>query len=225
VESQVLTGVLRAAIVALAFGAALRAAPVTGAAPDEFEVSSSVQHTQINGLEINIRAVSSAIAPGRACAATAQRWSRAGQSIAAACTRAGVWLLVSRRTGVLEQTLQLQPAAGGSVGYLSELDLTARPGAPPLPLLPLPLGARVTEVVQSSEARAVVVQFTVRLPAAPATALRQLIACAREHSWAVTRMSSVVDFRRGAVAVRGIVDQDFGGSSIVLIERRAVRRQ
>ena len=229
--SRMLSRFVAAMALALACSADCRAAPAVSEMPEGFVVASVAQHLRINGLDIEISALSSAVSPERACALLAHRWRRASDSGPLDCRKAGAWLLITRCVGRRERTVQLRAANDGTTGYLSELDVGARPATPPTPRLPLPSGARVLSVLQSSEPDGEIAQFTVGMPLPPAMALQQLRSGAVAHRWKVAlpsyaaSESKMLDFSHGPDDIRAIVVPVTGGSSVVLIERHTALRQ
>ena len=216
----------------LVCGGDVRAAPAFGSLPEDLAVAPLLQRLRINGIELAISAMSSAVAPERSCARIAQRWARARGIVPGPCQRRGEWWLISRRAGMHEQTAQLQSTNNGSAGFLSELDLAAPPMALPAPLLALPAGARVLNVVQSAGQGDAMAQFTVALPQPPSVAVRQLIASALARGWQIapTSRGALLDLKRGSVEIRAIVDAAVIGeagerSSVVMIERHGPERR
>jgi hypothetical protein len=226
-----LTRILATVALTLACGTDVRAAASLSGLPEDLVVAPVAQQMRINGLAVGISALGSEGSPEQACARIARQWQQLRNAQVSGCQRSGAWLLISRRIGMREQTVQLQASTRGSVGLLSELDLSARPIAPPLPQLPLPAGAQVRNALQSGGQGEQIAQFTVDLPLPPAVAARQLQAVAQTQGWQSGRQSGrqsgaarspgaiVLDFERGSVDVGALLLGAGGASVLVLIER------
>ncbi len=189
--------------------------------PDSLQLASAVLHLRINGLNVNSRVFTSTLEPASACALLEQRWQRSGNDgRSALCQRAGKWLLIAHRAGGVVQTAQFQGSGGGSRGFLSEVDPLASQAAKVYPQLPLPVGARLVNSVQSVVNHDAVAQFTINLPWTPAAALMRLRQAARERGWVAVAGSatSVVDFQRGELAARAVALRSAGGCTLVLVE-------
>ncbi len=223
--------------IAMAIGLSLacasncRAAVPASDLPEQFSVVSVAQHVRLNGLPADIEAISTFADPQRACAWIAGHWEKLGYASLSGCRRSGEWLLVTRCVGLQEQTAQLRGSPAGAIGYLSKLDLRARPAKPPWPRIPLPAGARVLSVLQSSVPGGEVVQFTVALPMPPAMALRRLGLDAGRLGWAISdapdpgSSGGMFELRRNSEELRGILTGLARGSGLVLVERVGARRQ
>lgn len=209
---------------ALAFGLALAPAWACGAdLPASFQLAPEVLHLRINGLIVNSRVLSSGLEPTRACALLERQWQGAdNRGPAAQCQRIGKWLLISHPAGNFMQTAQLQGSSDGSHGFLSELDPAASRLASTLPQLPLPVGARVVNAVQSVLDHDSVAQFTIELPWTPAASLMRLRKAARELGWDSVSASGarVVDFQRGERSARAVAFGSAHGCTLVLVEHR-----
>jgi hypothetical protein len=212
--------VLRALTLALALSPAwARGAEL----PLSFQLAPDVLHLRFNGLSVNSRMLTSRLEPTRACALLARQWQKTGNGgPPAPCQRAGKWLLVTHRTGHVLQTAQLEASGDGSDGFLSEVDPLASRVEKTWPQLPLPVGARLVNAVQSVLGRDSVTQFTLELPWKPAASLTRLRMIAREQGWMsfAGSSTSVVDFQRGELAVRAVALGSAGGCTLVLVEHR-----
>ena len=108
--------------------------------------------------------------------------------------------------------MQLRAASTGSRGYLSKIDLRVRPAEAPVPRVPMPPGAQVRSVLQSSGPDGETVQFTVGMPISPKTALGRLTAQAARAGWKVTAPAQpwtnggMFELRRGNEFARGLAD-------------------
>lgn len=191
--------------------------------PASFQLAPEVLHLRINGLSVSSRAFTSSLEPTSACALLARHWQRPGNSgQPAQCQRAGSWLLITHRAGNVLQTAQLQGSDDGSDGFLSEVDPLAYRVARTYPHMPLPVGARLVNAVQSVLGRDSVTQFTFELPWTPAVSLMRLRKLARELGWAAVAgaAASVVDFQRGELAARAVALSSASGCTLVLVEHR-----
>ena len=191
--------------------------------PPDIAAAGNTQLLRINGLHVRSRALTSALAPGAACALLERQWQGSGQGgPQLKCQRVGVWFVITHRTGGVLQTAQLQATDHGSDGFLSAVDPFAVPSGRASAALPLPAGARMLNVVQSIEAGDSVTQFTLLMPWPPAVALLRLRNVAREHGWnsAQADSGSVVDFQRGAIAVRAYATRTPLGTGLVLLEHK-----
>ena len=222
-----LTRFIIAATLALACAAECRAAQDSGNLSGDFAVAPVARQVRVNGLPLEISAISTGVDPQRACALIAKRWAGVDRAAVIGCRNTGSWMLVTRRVGRWEQTAQLRASPGGAAGYLSQIDLGTLPARSPVPLLPLPAGARVLSALQSIEPNAVTVQFAVSLPLSPAATVQQLSAAAAQHRWEISSPAEripagrMLEFRRGAVDVQVIVSRIAGGSGMVLVEHHA----
>jgi hypothetical protein len=189
--------------------------------PAAFQLSPQVLHLRINGLGVNSRLLTSDLEPTGACALLARYWQHGGgPRRSAPCQRAGRWLLITHRTGNVLQTAQLEETSDGSEGFLSEVDPFATHMAGAYPRLPLPVGARIVNAVQSVLGSDSVTQFTIELPCSPGAPLARLRAAARELGWASAAESSdsVVDFQHDELAVRAVALRSSRGCTLVLVE-------
>jgi hypothetical protein len=229
--AAVLARIAMAIGLTLACGANCRAATPARDLPEQFSVVPVAQHVRVNGLPADIEAISTFADPQRACAWIAEHWEKLGYASLNGCRRRGEWLLVTRCVGLQEQTVQLRGSRKGTFGYLSRLDLRARPTRPPWPRIPLPAGARVLSVMQSSAPGGEVVQFTVALPMPPAMALRRLGLDAGRLGWAISdapdpgSTGGMFELRRNSEELRGVVTGLAQGSGLVLVERVGAPRQ
>jgi len=192
--------------------------------PPGLFVAGEDQRLRINGIDVHGRALNSELGPEEACASLERAWrTDAGRAPPARCERAGRWVLIAHRAGRAMQAAQFEAKGRGSSGFISELDPQALPAARVLPLLPLPVGARVLNVVQSIEAGDAVTGFTLRCPGPPALALQRLQAAARARGWTVagSNRGAVIDLQRGTAAVRAIATGAGPGSTIVLVEHQS----
>jgi hypothetical protein len=222
-----LPGVLALAVLcgrALCVGAAASESDL----PPDISAADTMQLLRINGLDVRSRALTSALAPDAACALLERQWQVSGNGgPPIRCQRVGVWFVITHRAGEVLQTAQLQARNHGSVGFMSAVDPFALPSERPRATLPLPAGARVLNVVQSIEAGDSVTQFTLLLPMPPAVALLRLRTAAREHgwNWAQADSGGVIDFQRGAIAVRAFATRTALGTGLVLVEHKSSRVQ
>jgi hypothetical protein len=224
------------------------AAPLQADLPAEVTMRPVAANVKVNGLGFEIYSVDSLLAPGAARALIATAWSGAGGDAPVLREQTGAWLVLTRKTGTHEQTVQLRPAArGGSVGYLSDLDLAASMSMTPLPALPLPAGARIVSVTQSADSGAEATLFTVAVPLAPREAVRELQRAAARHHWrglnlnlnlglalgrggheasaATAGQRDVqLSLQRGAEDLEIIIGPAAAGSSLVINQRRRVLR-
>lgn len=210
--------------IALALALALVPAWACGAElPVSFQLAPGVLHLRINGVSVNSRVLTSRLEPTSACMLLARQWQRIGDhGQPAPCQRAGRWLLVTHRTGDILQTAQFEASGDGSGGFLSELDPLAPHVARTWPQLPLPIGARLVNVVQSMLGHDSVTQFTLELPWTPAVSLMRLRKTARELGWTAVAgaATGVVDFQRGGLAARAVALGSASGCTLVLVEHR-----
>jgi hypothetical protein len=191
--------------------------------PVSFQLAPEVLHLKVNGLSVSGRVLTSKLEPKSACALLARQWQRTGKrGQPAPCKRAGRWLLVTHRTGDVLQTAQFEASGDRSDGFLSEVDPLAPHVARTWPQLPMPIGARLVNVVQSVLAHDSVTQFTLELPWTPTASLMRLRRTARESGWTVVAgaAASVVDFQRGGLAARAVALGSAGGCTLVLVEHR-----
>jgi hypothetical protein len=189
--------------------------------PAEISISDTTQLLRINGLDVRSRPLTSALAPNDACALFEQQWKGRGNAgPPVQCQRVGRWLVITRSVGKVFQTAQLEATGHGSVGFLSAVDPLAVHSSRPRVPLPLPVGARVVNVVQSIEAGDAVTQFTLLVSLPPAATLLRLRTAALARGWGCAQAGSegVVDFQRGAVAVRAYVTRTPLGTGLVLVE-------
>lgn len=216
--------IVTAIVLALTRPGAAHAAGPYGELPRGFTAAPVTALLRVNGQGIHSRAISSDRAPTRACLLLEQLWRSSGEGASvSSCRREGGWLLVSHRVGGLMQAAQLQETGAGSIGFLSELDPFEPAASRPAPLLPLPAGARLVNVLQSVQQGDSVTEFTVESPHAPAAVLQQLQTGARRRGWVVvaTAAGSVVDFQRGPAAARAIAVPRPQGTALVLVEHLA----
>lgn len=222
-----LTRFIIAATLALACATECRAAHDSSNLSGDFAVAPMARQVRVNGLPLEISAISTGADPQRACALIAKRWAGIDRAAVIGCQNTGGWMLVTRRVGRWEQTAQLRASPGGAAGYLSQIDLGTLPARSPVPRLPLPAGARVLSALQSIEPNEATVQFSVSLPLSPAATVQQLSAAAAQHRWEIgspaVRIPAgrMLEFRRGAVEVQVIVSRIAGGSGMVLVEHHA----
>jgi hypothetical protein len=205
---------------------ALALAPAWACAADlpaSFHIAPEVLHLRINGVSVNSRVLTSTLEPSSACIQIARQWQRTGNhGQIAPCQRAGSWLLITHRAGNALQTAQLQGAGVGSAGFLSEVGAPASNAAGTWPQLPLPVGARLVNTVQSVLDGDSVTQFTIELPWTPAASLMRVRKVARERGWGSIGgpATGVADFQRGELAVRAIALPGARGCTLVLVEHR-----
>ena len=222
---------LLALALALACGSDCRAAAGDIDLPADFAVTPVAQRMVLNGLPLEVAAVSAALGPQQACELILGQWSRVRPAAVIGCQRQGDWLLVTRRAGSTVQTAQLRPSTGGVTGFISQLDLRAPVLEPVAPRLPLPLGARVVSVLQSAGPEGESRQFTLVLPLPPEAALRQLSVNASRLGWQSTLSPAqppregMFEFRRGSQRIQAMVVRSTGGSGVVLLEQGTARRQ
>jgi hypothetical protein len=191
--------------------------------PDSFQVAADVLHLRINGLGVNSRVFTSTLEPASGCALLERQWQRSGSGgQPTPCQRAGRWLLITHRAGSVLQTAQFQGSGGGSDGFLSEVDLLAAQVARTWPQLPMPVGARLVNAVQSVLNHDSVTQFTYELPWTPAASLIRLRKAARERGWTAVAgaAASVIDFQRGELAARAVALGRTRGCTLVIVEHR-----
>jgi len=197
----------------------------------EFAVTPVAQRLVLNGLPLEVAAVSAALAPQQACDLIAGQWSRVRSAGVIGCRKSGDWLLVTRRAGSRIQTAQLRQSASGVTGFISQLDLRAQVLKPAAPRLPLPPGTRVVSVLQSAGPEGESRQFTLVLPVPPQAALRQISVNAGRLGWHSTlppahpSHEGMFEFRRGAERIQAMVVRSAGGSGVVLLEHDEARRQ
>ncbi len=192
--------------------------------PPDISVADTAQLLRINGVEARARALTSDLTPEAVCALLARQWLvRGAAGPPVQCQRIGGWFVITHQAGKVLQTAQFEATGHGSVGFLSEVDPFAIPSGRPRAQLPLPAGARIQNVVQSIEAGDSVTQFTLSVPLPPAVALMKLRMAARERGWEWAQADSggVIDFQRGAVAVRAIAARTPLGTGLVLVEHQA----
>ncbi len=216
--------IVTAIVLALVRPGAAHAAGPYGELPRGFAAAPVTQLLRVNGKGIRSRTVSSDLAPIRACRLLERVWRSSGEGASvSSCRREGGWLLVSHRVGGQVQTAQLQETGAGSIGFLSEVDLFEPVTARPAPLLPLPAGARLVNVLQSVQQGDTVTAFTVESPLAPAAVLQQLQTGARRRGWMAVAMAAgnVVDLQRGPAAARAIAVPLPRGTTLVLVEHLA----
>lgn len=199
--------------------------------PGEFAVTPVAQRMVLNGLPLEVVAVSAALALRPACDLIAARWSRVRPAAVMGCRKSGDWLLVTRSSGSKLQTAQLRPSTSGVTGFISQLDLRSPATQSAVPLLPLPLGARVVSVLQSAGPEGESRQFTLVLPLPPEAALRQLSINASRRGWHSTgsriqlSREGMFEFRRNLERIQATVVRCCGGSGVVLLEQGTGRRQ
>ena len=216
---------------ALACGSDGRAASGDIDLPGEFAVTPVAQRLVLNGLPLEVAAVSAALAPQQACDLIAGQWSQVRSAAVIGCRRSGSWLLVTRRTGSKVQTAQLRQTMAGVAGFISQLDLRGQVSKSAAPRLPLPAGTRVLSVLQSTGPEGDSLQFTLVMPLPPEAALRQLSVNAGRRGWQITLSAApapsegMFEFRRGPERVQAMVVRCAGGSGVVLLEQGAARRQ
>jgi len=222
---------LLALALALACGSDCRAASGDINLPGDFAVTPVAQRMVLNGLPLEVAAVSAALGPQQACDLIAGQWSRVRPAAVIGCQRKGDWLLVTRRAGSTVQTAQLRPSTGGVTGFISQLDLRAQVLKSVAPRLPLPSGARVVSVLQSAGPEGESRQFTLVLPLPPQAALRQLSVNASRLGWQSTASTvqppreGMFEFRRGPERIQAMVVRSAVGSGVVLVEQGTARRQ
>jgi hypothetical protein len=215
---------------ALACGTDCRAAPRAIELPRDFAVTPIGQRMVLNGLPVEVAAVSAALEPQQACDLIAGHWSRIQPAAVIGCRRSGDWLLVTRRAGSKVQTAQLRQSAAGVAGFISQLDLRAPVGTSAAPRLPLPAGTRVLSVLQSTGPEGESRQFTLALPLPPLEVLRQFSVRASRLGWRSTLSpgqpprAGTVEFSRGAELIQATVVRCAGGSGVVLLEQDTARR-
>jgi hypothetical protein len=209
---------------AIACGSGCRAAIGAGELPSEFSLGTLGQRLRLNGLPLEVVVLATPLPPRRACSLIAERWSKARGAVSMGCRQSGEWLLISACIGSQELTVQLRQEATGSRGYLSKIDLRARPGSAPRPRVPMPSGARVRSVLQSSGPEGETAQFTIGVPLSPKMALLRMTEHARRFGWEVTSppqpwaIGGTFDMRRRNELARGVLTREAGGSGLVLVE-------
>ena len=222
---------LLAAGLALVCGTDCRAAPADIDLPGDFAVIPVAQRLHLNGLPLEVAAVSAALVPQRACDLIAGQWSRVRPATVIGCRKSGDWLLITRRTGWRVQTAQLRESADGTVGFVSQLDLHAQLSKSVGPRLPLPMGARVLSVLQSTGPEGESVQFNLWLPLPPAAVLRQFSVNASRVGWRISQSPAqpsregMFEFKRGPERIQAIVVRCAGGTGVVLLEQGTARHQ
>ena len=222
---------LLALALALLCGSDCRAASSDMDLPREFAATPVAQRLVLNGLPLEVVAVSAALAPQQACDLIAGRWSRVRSAGVIGCRKSGDWLLVTRRAGSKVQTAQLRQSTGGVTGFISQLDLRAQVLKSAAPRLPLPPGARVVSVLQSAGPEGESRQFTLVLPVTPQVALRQISVNASRFGWqsmlppAQPSREAMFEFRRGPERIQAMVVRSAGGSGVLLLEQGEARRQ
>ena len=145
---------LLALALALLCGSDCRAASGDIDLPGEFAVTPIAQRLVLNGLPLEVAAVSAALALRPACDLIAGQWSRVRPAAVIGCRKSGDWLMVTRRAGSKLQTAQLRQSTDGVTGFISQVDLRFPAGQSAAPRLPLPMGARVVSVLQSAGRKA-----------------------------------------------------------------------
>lgn len=199
--------------------------------PEEFSVAPMAQRLRLNGLPLEIQILATPLPAQRACALIAGRWIRIHRAALLGCRQSGGWTLVSLWSGSRELTVQLRPAPLGSRGYLSSIDLLAPPTMSPRPRVPMPPGAEVRSVLQSSGPDGDTVQFTIGWPVSPPTAMRRLREFAGRFGWTVSAPAQswssggTLDMRRGNELARGLITRDSQGTGLVLVESALWQRQ
>lgn len=222
---------LLALALALACGSDCRAASGDNDLPRVFAVTPVAQRMILNGVPLEVAAVSAALGPQQACDLIAGEWSRVRPAAVIGCQRKADWLLVTRRVGSKVQTAQLRPSIGGVAGFISQLDLRVQVLNSVAPRLPLPVGARVLSVLQSAGPEGESRQFTLVLPVPAEVALRQLSISASPLGWQNTASTvqplreGMFEFRRGAERIQAMVVRSAGGTGVVLLEQDTARRQ
>ena len=222
---------LLALALALLCGSDCRAASGDIDLPGEFAVTPVAQRLVLNGLPLEVAAVSAALALRPACHLIAGQWSRVRPAAVIGCRKSGDWLLVTRRAGSKLQTAQLRQSTDGVTGFISQVDLRFPAGQSAAPRLPLPMGARVVSVLQSAGPEGESRQFTLVLPLPPEGALRELSVNASRRGWQTTLpraqppREGIFEFKRGLERIQAMVVRCCGGSGVVLLERGTARRQ
>jgi hypothetical protein len=195
--------------------------------PAEITVTPTAQHWRLNGLPLEIELLSAPMAPRQACVLIAERWARSHRATLPGCRQNGDWVLASLCVDSQELTVQLRGSPQGSRGYVSRIDLRARPGRTPTARVRLLPEAKVLNVLQSSGPEGEAVQFTVAMPVSTKTAVRWLTAQAARDGWKVTAPAQawtsggIFELRRGNVHARGMLTPGTGGSGLVLVETYA----
>ena len=226
-----LARILLALALALLCGSDCRAASGDIDLPREFAVTPVAQRLVLNGLPLEIAAISAALAPQQACDLIAGQWSRVRSAAVIGCRKSGDWLLVTRSAGSKLQTAQLRQSTSGVTGFLSHVDLSLPTAQSAVPRLPLPMGARLVSVLQSDGPEGQSRQFTLILPLPPEGALRQLSINASRLGWQSTLSRTqppreqLLEFRRGLERIQATVVRCCGGSGVVLLEQGAAGRQ
>jgi hypothetical protein len=222
---------LLAVALALACGSDCRAASGDIDLPGEFAVTPIAQHMLLNGLPLEVAAVSAALAPRQACDLVAGQWSHVRPATVIGCRRNGDWLLVTRRLASQVQTAQFRQALGGVTGFISLLNLSVPVSRSAVPRLPLPRGAHVVTVLQWAGPEGESRQFTVILPTPPVVALRQLAMGASRFGWHSTLPAAqppgegLSEFWRGSERIQAMVVRSAAGSGVMLLEQVAAGRR
>ena len=214
---------LLAVSLAMACGARCRAA-LDEDFPGEITVAPMARHLRLNGLPLEIELLSTPMPPRQACALIAERWAKSHGAALPGCRQSGDWVLASLCVDFHELTVQLRHSSTGSRGYLSRVDLRARPARAPAPRVPMPLGAGVLNVLQSSGPDGETVQFTIGMPISPKAAVQRLTNQAERNGWKLTMPAQpwtdggMFELRRGNVYARALLTPNAGGSGLVLVE-------
>jgi hypothetical protein len=205
--------------------------------PQDIAVSSAGQAIKVNGLRLTLFALQSALAPEAANARIVDSWSRSVPGDLPAAAHSNNWIVISRQLGTHQQVVQLTSApGGGSVGWLSELDLAAVPERIALPALALPVGTRLMSATESGAGGAVPArQYTAWSPLSPSQVLRQLQQALGRERWQVSGVSMaaltarvrsghdvLLALRRDTDDVQVVLGRSAGGTSLVINERQLV---
>ncbi|MGB8693792.1 MAG: hypothetical protein WCD08_09820 [Steroidobacteraceae bacterium] len=205
---------------ALLIAARSLAAPAPASLPAEVIVQARAQALNVNGLLCDTYALRSFRAPVELDSLISATWRGASESLPVVRARAGEWLVISRRLGERVQTVQLRATgAGGSEGYLSELNLSRLPVDRVRPALALPPAVSVQSFVQTRDADAIATQFTAWSTLTATTLLRSLAQLASRQHWSVVSMSTGLSLQRGDFHLDLLVARAASGSSLVINQR------
>lgn len=144
---------------------------------------------RVNGVALEASLVTGASDPQNQLQALQSVWSRqARHPPIGTITRRGQWWLLDRFVDRWHETWQVRARDGGGCeGYVSRLDLRAKPAGVPVPPLRLPSGAVRRNVIESLDTQHRYVQWALTFaPVSVAGLRRDLLTAAAAAGWIAT---------------------------------------